>query len=108
MWIIKDFDGHVLVRIPRVLHNARVVTIETSLIKNQATTVQYRFYYRRDDGARIEVRKDDQEGDQEWQRSSPDYPAHTKEVCKILIKLFRRSIRKLDPKVKFSIKVLQW
>ena len=104
MWIIKDEQGNVLVSMPRIFKTAKVITIETSVIKNKEVYVWYRFVYHRGDGVLMEVKK----AHEEWQRNGSDYPAHTNDVCSKLIRLFRRSARKLNPKVKFFIKVLKW
>lgn len=105
MTVIKDLNGNVLVRLPRILHQASILYIETSPIVRMGLAVRYRLLYRLNDGIRIEALKD---GEDEWRPTSPDYPAYTKDVCAKLIKLFRRSNRQFDPKVKFIWKIARW
>lgn len=105
MMAIKDLNGNVIVRIPRVLRNARTVFIETTAINRMGLVVRYRLMYRANDGIRIEAMKD---GEEEWRATSPDYPAYTKDVIARLIKLFRRSSRQFDKKIKFIWQIGEW
>ena len=105
MMVIKDLDGNVLVRLPRILKQAKIVHIETSPVNRMGLIVRYRLLYRQNDGIRIETLKD---GEDTWKPTSPDYPAYTPDVCAKLIKLFRRSSRQFDHKVKFVWKIGEW